>query len=459
MAYLRILMVALLGILLFLLPYSSNSKNVIDSDAIPLVRINHHHVGKRDNDYELFKTSSELYFTRSSHLVRSRCAIRPDQRRLDSPIDDITGPITTPIEDSKEKIEDDVKDKIDDTVDEFKDFGEELVHDLEEFGIDKMHDMLEKIEEATSFRFNMSDNISFDGNFDGGHGSKEGRIELIDAYANVDLEVGVGMAFSIVGAADALIDGDSMDGVDDTLKKSLTDLYVQVEAVEDLDIRLQGEVVGKMGASASCSVWIFPDPGAFACQAGPIIGNNLCQYPVNKGNLRKDKGNDENKGGSPAPNSGRKKGLGFRGALDRLGAWLKQEKPEQNKFEVKYQPTTISPSFSIRVGAKACSNVHHLQGNFTIGFGLAKSVSFGIGAKNQRKKNKGAGKRGKDKRADGGEKSDPDKKFLGSLGVLAFDLYAKLAIPELVFDLKTLGGTSKPILSKRHYHLITHNTR
>lgn len=65
-------------------------------------------------------------------------------------------------------------------------------------------------------------------------------------------------------------------------------------------------------------------------------------------------------------------------------------------------------------------------------------------AKARRKENKGSGKGG-GKRADGDEEvsSKVDNKFLGSLGVLAFDLYARIAMLEFSFSLKTVGGYAR----------------
>lgn len=198
----------------------------------------------------------------------------------------LTDVVSLPTEIAKKPIE---------TVEDY--FGgdsNDLLENIKKFGLDKMHDLFEEIEEATSFRFNKTMNIEFEGNFDGSHSSKERmqigedlakyislpNITLINTYAKANLDIGVGVTFNIVGAADKIFGGDVSEGLKGAFEDSIEDLYVQAEAVEDLHIRLQAEIQGSAGAYVVCLVWFYPDPGAYSCTVSPVIQNNVYAYDV-----------------------------------------------------------------------------------------------------------------------------------------------------------------------------------
>jgi hypothetical protein len=173
----------------------------------------------------------------------------------------------------------------------------DIGEDIKKFGSEKMHELLKKIEEKTAFKLNKTANIDFDVNWDDINGTEKHRlpltdeigkfiampqVNLVNTFANVNLDVSVGMSFNIAGAADMLLEGEDMSGTDNIFSKALQDLYVQVETVEDVRLGLQAEFLGKVGAVGFCLVWFYPVPGSWSCSAGPIIGmrlyNELTRY-------------------------------------------------------------------------------------------------------------------------------------------------------------------------------------
>jgi hypothetical protein len=96
-------------------------------------------------------------------------------------------------------------------------------------------------------------------------------INLVNSFAHVNLDFSVGLTFDIKKAG----------GLHDAaLKKGIQDLYIMVEAKEELRVQLQAEILAKFGVDVYCSLWLFPVPGKFSCVGGPMIANQQFLFPI-----------------------------------------------------------------------------------------------------------------------------------------------------------------------------------
>jgi hypothetical protein len=106
------------------------------------------------------------------------------------------------------------------------------------------------------------------------------QITFIDSYAEIDLDVH--FVFQM-GIANKIKDafGESKDDYESMLEERggignvIANAYVEVEAMEDVSVQLQVEVVLPAGAILFCSLYLFPVPDFFDCvplvKAGPAL--------------------------------------------------------------------------------------------------------------------------------------------------------------------------------------------
>ncbi|KAF2441002.1 hypothetical protein P171DRAFT_446919 [Karstenula rhodostoma CBS 690.94] len=180
----------------------------------------------------------------------------------------------------------------------------ELEKEFKEVTLEGIADILDGLEKS-GFSLNKSVSIDFDHNLNetthigknrtygaaenrvpilksSGHGEIWPNLTLVNSYAKVHLDVRAVISFSIKGAADLLRDGGE-DGFDasmkDIFKDSLTDFYVEVEATEDLAIRLQAELAGTLGFVGSCTAFLYP-PEDMACSVGPLVSGDLFMWDL-----------------------------------------------------------------------------------------------------------------------------------------------------------------------------------
>jgi hypothetical protein len=96
-------------------------------------------------------------------------------------------------------------------------------------------------------------------------------INLVNSFAHVNLDFSVGLAFDIKKAG----------GVHEAaLKRGIQDLYIMVEAKEELRVQLQAEILAKFGVDVYCALWLFPLPGKFSCVGGPMLANQQFLFPI-----------------------------------------------------------------------------------------------------------------------------------------------------------------------------------
>jgi hypothetical protein len=177
---------------------------------------------------------------------------------------------------------------------------DDVLDEAEQFATDKISNILEKLEKI-GFNFNESASIDFEDNLNettyhgknmsygpdeyrkpileaDGHGEIWPNITLVDSYAKVHLEVSAVISFNIKEAVGSLKgDNEFDDSMKNMFENSLADFYVQVEAKEDLAIRLQAEFMMTLGMSTFCIVFLYPY-GDLSCSIGPVLNNDLFQW-------------------------------------------------------------------------------------------------------------------------------------------------------------------------------------
>ncbi|KAL5448745.1 hypothetical protein PMIN07_000620 [Paraphaeosphaeria minitans] len=259
--------------------------------------------------YEAEAAHSVTILTGSLASLKQR---HPDSRfyltqRLNAGISERLSKREDPLSETKETLEDgdELPEKIENPIDPDDLDADKIIDEVKNLtmdGLGKVLDGLEKI----GFSFTIPMPIDFEGNLNQtthpgremtygsdenrkpittthGHGEPWPNITLVDSYAKVHLEVRAVISFNIKGATDLLQDGGE-DGFDSSMtnmfgENSMADFYVEVEAMEDLAIRLQAELAGTVGFLGFCIVFLYPY-GTFGCSAGPLIDDDALQWDV-----------------------------------------------------------------------------------------------------------------------------------------------------------------------------------
>jgi hypothetical protein len=251
--------------------------------------------------YEVESAHSVIIFTGSPASLKkqesSHFYLTP---RLKTGISQLLSKRGNPFKDIKESLGGD-DGPLKEVKDELKGEKEGLLEDVKELPKEGMENILEGLEDITNF--NKSISIDFDKNLNEtthngkdmtysskedrkpilsstGHGQIWPNITLVDSHAKVHLEVSAVVGFNISGAAGLVDKGLGLErSSKEVFEESLTDFYIQMETVEDMDVRFQMEFEGTVGVAGHCKLFLFPT-GSFACTAGPMINNDLFSYSV-----------------------------------------------------------------------------------------------------------------------------------------------------------------------------------